>query len=503
MSNSPIQNERGYMLLILALILIPFVLLLGYHAQKNSSSSNNSNNQFCAPEVDQNGNFKADSPYIQAPSYTHTLREPFPKLNNDLKYYRLVKARVPILDVHNEYDKQWLRDPQGPTELNYPFYCNPGGNSNATDIHRHFCQWIHKGVVPSTNSSGAVQYGVQYPMSWSRSPGESSSFKTNLDKQDHQIFFADYQLIFLIHLDQNGNPIILDNPDQNAEFKHFKIVDVYQQAVDKDSAQPGAKPLPPEAISCKDPGSFFGQSNVSATLNIQPKGNSSTDKRQLQLEYFFPLSTPVETSWYYPNCKPAIYLYPTQTTQVNVKVTTKGILAYTDPIYNPETGWNVTASPGGLLTTNQLPVTSYPYLYYESKIPDKLVKKPTQGFIVTYNDLPQLYDQILPKLGLIDKEAKEFKDYWTKALHFSSYYFVGIIPQSDVDQMEPLTINPKPQTEIRVRTFFQALSESEALALIPQISLPTLITPTRSGFTLVEWGGMVKNDKDHPFTCSQ
>ncbi len=96
-----------------------------------------------------------------------------------------------------------------------------------------------------------------------------------------------------------------------------------------------------------------------------------------------------------------------------------------------------------------------------------------------------------------EKETAEFKDYWLKALPQSPYYFIGLIPQNELNTLEPLQITPKEDTLIRVRLYFEALDKYKI------VKAPQIRTPQRTGFTVVDWGGMVKNDKDHPFTCLQ
>lgn len=219
---------------------------------------------------------------------------------------------------------------------------------------------------------------------------------------------------------------------------------------------------------------------------------SRQDKKSLQLKQIKFASVP-SISWYTPACKPAIYLYPKEETDVNVRVKTQGFLTYTDPVY-VSSGWEAKAYPSGKLIVNG---RFYDYLYYESKIPDSEIKKPREGFVISYGDLPGFYDEILPKLGLNSTEAQGFKDYWVKALPYSPYYFVGIMKLNDIEKLEPLTINPAPDTIIRARIYFEAISEKI------EVSEPEIETPKRQGFTAVEWGGMVKLEKGSKFTCSQ
>lgn len=214
--------------------------------------------------------------------------------------------------------------------------------------------------------------------------------------------------------------------------------------------------------------------------------------KSLQLRTF-PFVKISRSGWWLPDCKPAIYLYPTKSTKVNVKVETKGRFTLTIPSY-PENGWTVNANPSGEIMFDS---KIYPYLYYEAMIPDSEFKKPTKGYVVKKSEISSLFNEILPKLGLSVSESKEFKDYWQKSLPLSSYYFVAIMDKEAIENIESLVVSPKPKTVIRVRLYFELLDKPI------NVEKPAIITPKRDGFTLVEWGGMVKRDKDHPFTCSQ
>ena len=220
---------------------------------------------------------------------------------------------------------------------------------------------------------------------------------------------------------------------------------------------------------------------------------SSESKDNLQLKWFYLVDTPVY-SWYTPDCKPAIYLYPTSSQKTNVKVTAEGPLTVTIPSY-PADGWDVLADPD---STIHVGAQSFPYLYYEAKLPDSVVNVPSKGYVVAYTELQKLYSTLLPKLGLSTKEASDFESYWGKHLPYSPYYFIGVMPQQDLNNLEKLTINPAPDTTIRVRLYFEALKYPKA------VTAPDLAAvPQRNGFTAVEWGGMVKMNPGSSFTCSQ
>ncbi len=224
----------------------------------------------------------------------------------------------------------------------------------------------------------------------------------------------------------------------------------------------------------------------------QPAQLTPTPRQKLQIDKInaFVLQP---WGWWSPECKPAVYLYPEQTTSVSVEIRPKGYLTYTDPPY-PPSGWHVMAHPSGRISTQG---KEYEYLYYESKIKDVEIQKPTKGYVVRFDELVKLYTTILPQLGLSDKETQDFKDYWLKVLPYSPYYFVGIMEPLAIEKIEPLTITPKPTTIIRVRLYF------EAQDTIKVVEPPVLVAQKRNGFTVSEWGGIVKVDKNHPFSCSQ
>lgn len=198
-------------------------------------------------------------------------------------------------------------------------------------------------------------------------------------------------------------------------------------------------------------------------------------------------------NWWLPDCKPAVYLYPDKKEKINVKVYPKGELTLTIPQYEKD-GWDVIADPSGKIDFQS---QNFDYLYYEAKIRDEEINMPKEGYSVKFEDLASFYSEILPKLGLNSKEIKDFKEYWEKYLPYSPYYFVGLMDKNSIDKIEPLSINPVPKTILRVRFYFKSLDKPI------DTKMPVLTSSRREGFTVVEWGGMVKMDKGHPFTCSQ
>jgi len=178
--------------------------------------------------------------------------------------------------------------------------------------------------------------------------------------------------------------------------------------------------------------------------------------------------------------KPVIYLYPTQTTTVSVKV---GIdqITYSDPAYG-DNGWKVVAQPDGTLT-NLADGLTYPYLFWEGL--SKTGVEPTSGFMVAREDVKSFLNDSLTKLGLTDQEKADFMEYWvSRMLNFNEpYFYITFLGTQDFNKVAPLEITPKPNTLIRVFMYFDPVTKPF------QVKEQTLVSVPRNGFTVVEWGG--------------
>ncbi len=178
--------------------------------------------------------------------------------------------------------------------------------------------------------------------------------------------------------------------------------------------------------------------------------------------------------------KPVIYLYPTQTTDVSVKVDPKGGFTYTDPEYG--TGWNATAFPDGKLIVNG---KEYPYLFWEGR-GGIYQSTPDRGFVVARGDVHNFLVEKLAKHGLNEKESADFIEFWEPKMNSAPYYFVTFMGNSIMDKIAPLTITPKPDTVIRVLMDFEPLEKPI------EVQGYEIRTPERNGFTVVEWGGVLQ-----------
>jgi hypothetical protein len=179
--------------------------------------------------------------------------------------------------------------------------------------------------------------------------------------------------------------------------------------------------------------------------------------------------------------KPVIYLYPQQTEKVSVQLAPVGGFSYTEPLYN--NGWNVIADPLSNIT-NLADGKTYPYLFWEGT--GGMYQTPTKGFVVAQSGVHALLENKLSLMGLNNKERTDFEEFWEPKMQSSPYYFVTFMGNSVMDQIAPLTIIPKPDTVIRILMDFKSLQH------LISVEGFNIHTPQRKGFTVVEWGGVLR-----------
>jgi hypothetical protein len=177
--------------------------------------------------------------------------------------------------------------------------------------------------------------------------------------------------------------------------------------------------------------------------------------------------------------KPIIYIYPTDTIEVKVKLNYNGQLTTTYPKYN-ENGWKVTATPESTLIDST--GRTYYSLYWEG-IPNKpLIIK--QGTVVAKEETISFLEKNLEILGLSEREANEFIIYWLPVLEKNPFNLISFSSE-EYEQQAELIIEPKPDVIIRVMMVYQGLEAP--IEIQPQDILT--LRSERKGFTVVEWGG--------------
>jgi len=180
-----------------------------------------------------------------------------------------------------------------------------------------------------------------------------------------------------------------------------------------------------------------------------------------------------------PAVKPIIYLYPTEETEVEVKLNKPEQITVSYPKYID--GWNVLAKPNGNLVYLDSHKDLYA-LYYESENTYNY-KVEKEGFVIKGEDSASFLEEKLAILGLTDREAEEFIVYWLPRLEKNKYNYIRFATEEEIEKNMPLEITPKPDTVIRVLMTFKGLNNPI------NVEEQKLETTVRNGFVVVEWGG--------------
>lgn len=180
-------------------------------------------------------------------------------------------------------------------------------------------------------------------------------------------------------------------------------------------------------------------------------------------------------------CKPVIYLYPEEETDLHVEV--KPNIGFTKTIPEYKNGWNVTAYPDGTVIDRETG-DNYDYLYWAGLVDGYPLIE--EGWVVAQTDLLAFFEYILPLYGLQGEEIADFTEYWVEDMDKAPYYAVSFVEQSIIDELSPLSIDKKPDVVMRVLMTAKPLKRPIKLSA-PQ--LPEI--PERRGFTVVEWGGTI------------
>lgn len=178
-----------------------------------------------------------------------------------------------------------------------------------------------------------------------------------------------------------------------------------------------------------------------------------------------------------PTRKPAIYLYPTEKTDVSVALIYNGRLTCTYPAYDGL--WQVTAYPDGRLI-NQKDGREYSYLYWEGLT--DVHYDFSRGFVVKGEDTAGFLQEKLALLGLTAKEYNEFIVYWLPQMQGNPYNLITF-QQACYTGHAVLQITPEPDSVLRVFMVYKPLAE------YMEIPGQILSGIAREGFTVVEWGG--------------
>ena len=105
------------------------------------------------------------------------------------------------------------------------------------------------------------------------------------------------------------------------------------------------------------------------------------------------------------------------------------------------------------------------------------------GFCVAGSDTERFLKDKLTYMGLTEDEMNEFIVYWLPKLEHNAYNLIAFQGDTYTDSVK-MTITPEPDSECRI--FMAYIPLEDAVEIEPQ----QLETFERTGFALVEWGGV-------------
>lgn len=177
--------------------------------------------------------------------------------------------------------------------------------------------------------------------------------------------------------------------------------------------------------------------------------------------------------------KPNIYLYPQQTSELDVDIAFPHGGRVTTAIPDFNNPWHITVEPSGIINGQ------YEYLFYESVQPD--YAQYSAGWVISRENLGTFFRTNMAQTGFNQKEIDDFVEYWIPRL--INYQYYAIYPQynDQLDNMIKLDFSVQPQSIIRLIYAIRGL-QTDSFSL-PEPQIPPF---TRDGFTVVEWGVTLK-----------
>ena len=179
------------------------------------------------------------------------------------------------------------------------------------------------------------------------------------------------------------------------------------------------------------------------------------------------------TAW-----KPIMYIYPEEEMDLNINFQNEDKLMHTYPKYKDN--WSIHVDVDGNIydyETNR----NYYALYWDEK--DYASENFDEGFVVKGEDISKFLEEKLEILGFNEREINEFIIYWMPKMEDNKYNLIKFRTTEEINQNMPIEFSEEPDTLIRVIMDYKKLDERI------EIKEQQLEKQTRSGFTIVEWGG--------------
>jgi Bacterial SH3 domain len=183
--------------------------------------------------------------------------------------------------------------------------------------------------------------------------------------------------------------------------------------------------------------------------------------------------------------EPIVYLYPKTAQDISVRV--RAVVAVSDPPMR-DGSWRVHAEPDGRMTLldGERSTRRLTQLFWEGT--NGPLPPPTRGYVWKREQAPDELRRVLRERGLRIHEADDCVRAWQRTLREKPWVFVGLHAPDVVDRWAPLEVQPTPDTSLRVLLDIEPLDAPRPMEP-PDLPSP----PARTGFVLVEWGGILRS----------
>lgn len=203
------------------------------------------------------------------------------------------------------------------------------------------------------------------------------------------------------------------------------------------------------------------------------------NKHSYQVEFLLQISMEVAF-------KPVIYAYGS-TSEFSLSLKPTGNFTFTYP--RADNGhWDFKLDSLGNLCDLHTG-KSYPYVFWEGLNPRPRELDLKTGFLISTDTCVQFLDNTLTAFGLNDRERTDFITFWAPKLMESPYAVIRFVRDGDYTRyVAQLDVNPVPESMLRLFMYYTPLS---TMPEINDLKSPEILPFSRSGFTIVEWGGSV------------
>lgn len=194
------------------------------------------------------------------------------------------------------------------------------------------------------------------------------------------------------------------------------------------------------------------------------------------IESMFPwMKTPDGVNCYKPN----IYIYDSEGRRIELVFTEPQLIITSIPDY--ASGWTVTASKDSTLLTDA--GETFTYLFYESVTVRGLFETES-GFMISSENRKDEWNEILSAYGFNETEIGDFVEFWDEMLESDKDYIMYPQYTETVDKAMEISISPMPENIVRMWFVFEEYHGQ-------QYEEEKIVSFTREGYTVVEWGGMI------------